>query len=165
MYAFIKNDQVLSITSEGVNDLCEPAPFFAHLSKLLPGEECIVGMLCYGPGEQIGTWLRSLPTIAVPREYQFHREAEIWGENSFAGAYYFHATSARLAELADLAARVQSPELVCDHVIGFIGEISLFSFHDDSHTKCWSLRSSQKSALMLLVKRLELNTKRDPIHK
>ena len=125
MYAVIHQREVFAISG-----VLAPQLLFEHLSKLWPNCQPTLGIGCFEPDKRVGAWLRSLPRLNVPREYDFKRECNTYAENEYAGAYYLPATTDYLRDLAHLAGLVSAAQYLCDHLIGFVGEEALFSFHD-----------------------------------
>jgi hypothetical protein len=76
-------------------------------------------------------WMRRVEKVRVPTKFDFQDLVRIYAENEMAGCIHFRATEANLTNLRRLAGEVgEHVELLCDHLIGFKDETSIFSFHD-----------------------------------
>jgi len=126
MYAPFDDDRLFCIW-----DLKDPVAFFKNVGCLLSGEESVLGLFNYGPNERVGMWMRRVEKIRVPEKFDFQSQVRLYAENEMAGVIYFRATEANLSDLRRLAGEVGNDvELLCDHLIGFKDETSIFSFHD-----------------------------------
>jgi len=127
MYLYFDTPEIISITE--IDNGPQQADFFSSLAELIP-VGTILGVGCYAPDPQVQAWFATLPLLEVPDDFNFRREFEIYREDyPSGGAFYLAATNENLATLVRLAKAVGSPELLSDHVIGFIRQ-PLFSFHD-----------------------------------
>jgi len=108
------------------------AAFFANLPKLLPAtHEWIIGIGCYEPEEAFETWCETLGEVSVPRKFDFQRAFDLNRKSYPRGrGFYLRAAPSNIDRLARFVTQSQSPDLFCDHVIAFEGNLPLFSFHD-----------------------------------
>jgi hypothetical protein len=73
--------------------------------------------------------MRHVEKVPVPERFDFQSLIRIYAENEMAGCIHFRATEGSLSDLVGLAGDVREHS-VCDHLIGFKDETSIFSFHD-----------------------------------
>jgi len=105
--------------------------FFRCLATLVDRDSIVIGIGCYGPDPRVSKWFDSLPKMAVPKPldyrvfFELHQQAYPKG-----GAHYFPATASALEKLVHLASLVDSPELLCDHILAFSEQKAIFSIHD-----------------------------------
>jgi hypothetical protein len=124
MYAPFDDDTLYCIW-----DLKDPVVFFKNVGCLLGSEESVLGLVNYGPDERVGLWMRSVKKVSAPKKFDFQELARIYAENEMAGCIHFRATKSNLTDPIRLAGEVDEYP-VCDHLIGFKDETSIFSFHD-----------------------------------
>jgi hypothetical protein len=126
MFAVFDSDEVIRIA--GIRDA---RGFFTHIPKLLPNHEWIIGIGCYEPDEQFESWYGSVDGVSVPEKFSFQRDFDLNRKGYPRGrAFYLKATPSNIDQLVHLVTQRTSPELFCDHIIGFQHNSALFSFHD-----------------------------------
>jgi hypothetical protein len=126
MFARLDEDNIIVI-----KNIEDQASFYCYLPVLLSEENCVIGLACYDPVEQLALWLRSLPYLSVSRRFDYRQVIEVASEDyPLAGAYYLYATRENLLKLTEFARVIPNDRAFANSIIGFKNNKALFSFHD-----------------------------------